>query len=217
MTTFPPAIIQLNQNNTFTATQTFTTNILNGGGSNYDYQAIEIISNNGTYTNYLGVTNTGIFVLNTATTNILAVDTSGNVTSGGNITAGGILQASSYVYVPNSYVKALGLQLRYNNQSANYTATANDYLINATGGSSGITITLPSSTGSGQIIIIKKIDSGAGAITITPNGTNVIDNATSVSLATQFYSITLMDVTSSSFTATYGWTVLAEIGITSPV
>lgn len=105
------------------------------------------------------------------------------------------------------YISAKGLIQKVNAQSANYTATANDYLIWATGGASGITITLPTATGSGHIYVVKKADSGAGAVTVS----GTIDGVTSVSLTTQYWGITVMDAASGV------WTVISETGLTSPL
>jgi outer membrane protein assembly factor BamB len=62
----------------------------------------------------------------------------------------------------------------------------------ATGGASGINITLPSAMYAGKIVFIKKVDSGAGAVSVVRAGSNTIEGATSVSLATQYKSILLV-------------------------
>lgn len=74
-----------------------------------------------------------------------------------------------------------------------------DVLVNATGGSGGITITLPAASALvGQKIQISKSDSGAGAITITPNGSDSIGNAGNVScyLGSEAQQVTLVSIVS---------------------
>jgi len=61
-----------------------------------------------------------------------------------------------------------------------------------TGGASGITITLPSATYKGKIYFIKKVDAGAGAVTVARSGSDTIEGATSVTLSSQYSSVTLM-------------------------
>lgn len=83
-----------------------------------------------------------------------------------------------------------------------YTAQSTDatLLANASGGA--FTLTLPVSPYSGQILIVKKTDASANAVTISGNG-KTIDGSSSVSIATQYQSLTLQyDPTSS------GWIVI---------
>lgn len=73
--------------------------------------------------------------------------------------------------------------------SANTTLTNANSIILATGGVSGITLTLPAPT-AGKIFNIKKIDAGVGAITISaPSGT--IDGFSSNIVGSQYESLTL--------------------------
>jgi hypothetical protein len=67
--------------------------------------------------------------------------------------------------------------------------TNNNNIVLATGGTSGITLTLPSPT-NGKIFNIKKVDTGAGAITInTSSGT--IDGSASKIITAQYDSLTI--------------------------
>jgi hypothetical protein len=59
--------------------------------------------------------------------------------------------------------------------STTQTGPSNEDWVQATGGSSGITYTLPATPYVGQRIMIHKVDSGAGAITILP-GTGTINS-----------------------------------------
>lgn len=86
-----------------------------------------------------------------------------------------------------------GSHYRTNPKSASYTATIQDFYIPSTGGAGGITITLPAATGTGQLLLIKKIDSGAGAVTVDRAGTDTIDGETSFSLDTQYDLLFIQD------------------------
>ena len=80
-----------------------------------------------------------------------------------------------------------------NAQSIAYTLTSSDYYVPVTAGASTIAVTLPAATGSGQAYIIKKVDSGAGAVTVTPNGTDKIDGASTFSLSAQWKYVSIID------------------------
>lgn len=71
-------------------------------------------------------------------------------------------------------------------KSSSYPMTAADCTILATGGAGGITVTLPSANSSSNVVIVKKVDAGVGAITVARDGTDTIDGATSISLASQY-------------------------------
>src|SRR5690606_8890680 len=73
--------------------------------------------------------------------------------------------------------------------TANYTVTAQDEVVLATGGAGGITITLPTLV-NGMKFTVKKVDAGAGAVTVT-GGAN-IDGAASKVLAAQHERVTLV-------------------------
>jgi hypothetical protein len=78
-------------------------------------------------------------------------------------------------------------------ETATYTALSSDnvILVNATSGA--VIINLPAaSTLPGHLYEIKKIDGSANNVTITPNGADKIDNASTVVISTQYanYSIT---------------------------
>jgi hypothetical protein len=74
-------------------------------------------------------------------------------------------------------------------QSANYNAIAGDIVL-ATAGGGGFTVTLPASTISSQIVV-KKVDGGAGTITITPTS-GTIDGSASATITTRYVSLTLV-------------------------
>ena len=77
-------------------------------------------------------------------------------------------------------------------QTGNYTALLTDYVIlaNPTG---NITITLPAASGAtNQIYTIKKIDSDADTVTIDGNAAETIDGATTLVIASQYTSYTIV-------------------------
>lgn len=56
-------------------------------------------------------------------------------------------------------------------------STTANYLVLATGGSSGITLTLPSAAGiKGQAVTVKKVDTGVGSISVITTGGQTIDS-----------------------------------------
>lgn len=75
--------------------------------------------------------------------------------------------------------------------SINYTFLATDSTVNGTGGGGGISVTLPAANTSGQICIIRKVDGGAGAVTVTRAGSDTIEGATTLVLAAQYDSCML--------------------------
>jgi hypothetical protein len=143
-----------------------------------------------------------------ATTNNLSVTT--NATVGGTLnvngtttlgtTNTGAISASS-VNAPsgsgtfgnlysNGIVQMLGVNVKYRNISATYTATtSDDYFINITTGT--FTLNLPTAaTPYGQVYVIK--NSGTGTITVDPNGSQTIDGATTFTMNVQNGSITII-------------------------
>lgn len=66
-------------------------------------------------------------------------------------------------------------------------------LILATGGGGGITITLPAaSLNRGKVYRVKKVDAGAGAVTVTRAGADTIDGAANYGLAAQYDAVTIV-------------------------
>ena len=82
-----------------------------------------------------------------------------------------------------------GTTLNYVAKTAIYTASATDYVINCTSGT--FTVSLPTAVGiTGRVYVVK--NSGTGATTVDPAGTETIDGALTVALATQYQSIMVM-------------------------
>lgn len=75
-----------------------------------------------------------------------------------------------------------------------YTPLATDFHIrgNAVGGA--IIVTIPDATGSGRILVVKKVDASANTISLTPAGGSLIDGAATQVIATQYSSIAIIDV-----------------------
>jgi len=72
-------------------------------------------------------------------------------------------------------------------KTANYTITANDVTVIASG--SGTTITLPTAVGcNGRIYIIKRVD-GSNTITVATTSSQTIDGSTTVSLSSNFQTL----------------------------
>jgi hypothetical protein len=70
--------------------------------------------------------------------------------------------------------------------------TADDRIIVATGGVGGITLILPqASTMPYKTFTVKKVDAGAGAVTLDAYGTELIDGAQTYPLANQYDKVTV--------------------------
>jgi hypothetical protein len=77
--------------------------------------------------------------------------------------------------------------------SANTTLDATHDYVPATAGAGGITITLPTAVGvTGRTYTIKKVDSGAGNVTVATTSSQTIDGATTYTLGNQFTGITVV-------------------------
>lgn len=75
--------------------------------------------------------------------------------------------------------------------SVSTTSTLSSDINLCTAGAGGITVTLPA-VASGKKIIIKKIDSGAGTVTIQRGGSSTIDGANTIQLYYQYEAVTLV-------------------------
>ncbi len=95
------------------------------------------------------------------------------------------------------------------NKSADYTITDTDgyETILVTTGSSTITITMPSAANNlSRKIIVKKIDSGTGSVTVTRAGSDVLNGSNSKVVWGQYASIELMsDGSTNWFTTSEDW------------
>ncbi len=93
--------------------------------------------------------------------------------------------------------------------SANYTVAKDDVTVLGTSSAGGITITLPDATVSkGRMLWIKKVDAGAGALTIaTSPNTQTIDGAVTLAMATQYEAVLLTSDGSN-------WYVISQVATT---
>lgn len=93
----------------------------------------------------------------------------------------------------NASLTLAGLSVAARTESANYTATAHDYLILVDATGAARTITLPAAASStGKVYAIKKIDSSVNTVTVDGNGSEDIDGADTQSLALQWDAITII-------------------------
>lgn len=70
-------------------------------------------------------------------------------------------------------------------KTSNYTATASDYFIPVDSTSGNITITLPTTVGTGKVYVIKKIIA-ANSVIIDPNSSATIDGAANFSMTNRW-------------------------------
>ena len=133
----------------------------------------------------------------TAATTILTVATGGSDVfskAGGGTTASIVLTNQQETYVYNAsggiWTNGLGRLPRASippnktvAPTATYTAIAGDIVL-ATAGAGGFTVTLPAVTKNAQVLV-KKVDSGAGTITVSP-ASGTIDGAASLALVVQY-------------------------------
>lgn len=82
--------------------------------------------------------------------------------------------------------------------SVSITCSAGQFVL-ATGGTTGITVTLPAPV-SGTTVVVKKVDSGAGAVVVTATVGSVIDGTLTRSLGTQNTSIRMFSDGSNWYT-----------------
>jgi len=85
-----------------------------------------------------------------------------------------------------------GLTLGQTSQSSNYSITTNDHYIDCTGGSSGITVTLPTAVGNrGLTYSITKVDNGVGTVTIATTSSQTINGSPNYIITYQYVSYTV--------------------------
>jgi hypothetical protein len=76
--------------------------------------------------------------------------------------------------------------------TASDTAMMGDYLILADATAGAVTVTLPPVGESiGALIVVKKSDASANAVTVDGNGSETIDGAANVALAAQYDAVTV--------------------------
>lgn len=106
------------------------------------------------------------------------------------------------VFTANTVVPLASAQTPYTDQGAQ-----GSLVLAVTTGTSAFTLNLPAATGSGKVRTIFKADSGAGAVNVVPNGTNVLGTLGNVTipLSAQFQGISIAD------TASGVWSIIDPI------
>lgn len=79
------------------------------------------------------------------------------------------------------------------NAASPYSVLSTDYFISCNATAGATVITMPLATGTGRQLIIKKSDSSANACTISRQGADLIDGATTAVDAAQYQSFSVMD------------------------
>ena len=139
----------------------------------------------------------------TAATTMLTVATGGSDVfskTGGSTTAAVVLTNQMETYIYNTagaiWTNGLGRTARASlgptktvAPTTTYTALAGDIVL-ATAGAGGFTVTLPPVTKNAQVFV-KKVDAGAGTITISP-ASGTIDGAASAALINQYDEVLLV-------------------------
>ena len=88
--------------------------------------------------------------------------------------------------------------------TAAYRAQGTDYTIRVDASAGAVTVSLPEAAAlRGKVLVVKKVDSSANAVTIDPAGSETIDGASTVSISTQYHSYVIQSSGSS-------WDVLAR-------
>jgi hypothetical protein len=96
------------------------------------------------------------------------------------------------VQAGNNYF-AGGIRHQYNALSANTTLDASYYMANVDAAGGAITITLPTAVGiAGQTFIVRRVNSGANAVTVDGDGSETINGAATYSLTAQYQSVSIM-------------------------
>jgi hypothetical protein len=73
-----------------------------------------------------------------------------------------------------------------------FAMSSSDYALLVNAGVETIKVTLPPASNTGQMVVIKKIDSSKNAVTVNRHGTDTIEGSTSKSLPMQYDSLTLI-------------------------
>lgn len=137
-----------------------------------------------------------------------ASSSSGAANGGSVVIAGGAgYGTGTKGIVTASRLRADGFATATAAKTADYTATLDDGTIEVDASGAARTITLFAASGNaGKILVIKKTDSSANAVTVDGNASETIDGATTVSLASQ-YSTAILQVNA----AGTGWNKLAGV------
>jgi hypothetical protein len=84
-----------------------------------------------------------------------------------------------------------------------YAVLSTDSTISCNATSGAVIINLPSATGTGRVLRVKKTDSSANGCTLTRAGSDAIDGSTTVALTSQYASSTVEDSASATWIRTH--------------
>lgn len=144
-----------------------------------------------------GASVTAIVKNNSISESHLTTSVAGNGLAGGNGTALSVNVDNSTIEINSDTlrVKDSGITEAKRLRSVDSTFSNNDTIssdINlVTGGAGGITVKLPAPV-SGKMVIVKKIDSGAGNVIVSRNNTESLDGAQSKTLYYQYETLTFV-------------------------
>lgn len=121
----------------------------------------------------------------TVTNSLTKIDTS-NITA--SKIATGFLKYTDF----SAFMNKVGVTNAEVSTSINYSILTTDHFIDCTGGSLGITVTLPTAVGySGFTVSITKVDNGIGNITIATSNSQTINGNLTLVISSQYVSYTL--------------------------
>lgn len=87
---------------------------------------------------------------------------------------------------------AVGAAVADTSVAVNYSISTLDHFVECTAGSGGITVTLPTAVGNrGLTLVITKVDSGIGNITINTTSSQTINGMSSYAIVTRWVSYTV--------------------------
>lgn len=133
----------------------------------FDITSVRSISANGTVSSSGVLKTTGTF--SAGSTGQLGIDTNGDLATTG-------------------FIKSSGLATSIVTKTAAYSASAYDYTVLSDASGGAFTVSLPTSPQTGQIIVVKKIDSSSNVVTVSASGKN-IDGGSTYSISTQYTAI----------------------------
>jgi len=168
--TNPVLLAGLNVPLTFTSGQTFS-----AAGNNFGTSAIASTTNLAS-----GATTTGV----TKTVNIGTGGLSGSTTA---IAIGSSVSGATSTTTLNGVTTAAGIRQALATKTSAYTLTTLDYTVLGNATTASFSLTLPTSVGAtGQVYIIKKVDSTANTVTILTTSSQTIDGSSSKVLSYQY-------------------------------
>ena len=120
----------------------------------------------------------------TKTVNIGTGGVSGSTTA---VNIGSNVSGATSTTTLNGITTAAGIRQALTTKTANYTLTTLDYTVLGNASTASFSLTLPTSVGAtGQVYIIKKVDSTANTVTILTTSSQTIDGSTSKVLSYQY-------------------------------